>query len=154
MGVVTPLALLCWSAAAYNAPLLRPATRRRSAVIAAAAIATRLESYAEFEEALEACRVDDVLMIVEYTQPRCNACRAMSQKLQQLSDVPQHVRIFNVDTTSSGGREITASDGVPKALPRLDIYKEGVKAYGGVFTVRQWNDLMATLHYHGLPDYL
>ena len=153
MGVVTLLALLCWSAAAYNAPLLRPATRRRSAVIAAAAIATRLESYAEFEEALEACRVDDVLMIVEYTQPRCNACRAMSQKLQQLSHLPE-LRIFNVDTTTSGGRAITASAGVPQALPRLDIYKEGLKMYGGVFTVRQWNDLMATLHYFGLPEYL
>ena len=144
------LALLALSTvAAYQTSTL-PATtlQRRCTSISALATLADLE---EFQQAIDWCKSEETLMLVEYTQPRCNACRAIAAKLEQLGrNYP--IRVFNVDAVTPGGKEITRLTGRPKALPRIDIYKDGLRMYDAVHTVNEWKSLMSTLHYFGLPE--
>ena len=141
--------LAATTAAAYHHTLPPAATsRRRCSTISAIAELANLD---EFEQAVAWCKEDETLMLVEYTQPRCNACRAIAQKLDRLGrNYP--IRVFNVDAVSSGGKEITRQTGRPKALPRLDLYKDGLRIYEAVHTVNEWKSLMSTLHYFGMPE--
>ena len=111
------------------------------------------DSYDSFEMAVADSAKYDILTIVEYTQPRCMACRAMSMKLDTLAK-NHDIRVLNVDVVRESGRAITATTGKATEFPRLDIYKMGERVYSGVFLAKDWRALMASLVSFGGPPSL
>merc|ERR1712196_473265 len=98
-----------------------------------------MHSVAQFEEELDAA---DGLVLLEYYQPNCRSCRALSPKLDQLARTRPELRVFNVNTVSAGGKAFVAKVERPQALPFVSLYRHGERVWGGVVTAKAWSEVL------------
>ena len=100
-----------------------------------------------FENELARAAEDQALVLVEYYQPRCMSCRALRAKFDTLARNRPDIRLFEVNTLSSGGKDILEAVPRPKALPTISLYagtKRAVDAptWTGVVQPKEWKSVL------------
>merc|ERR1712232_289034 len=106
----------------------------------------------DFDAEVSSAKSAGKMMIIEYFQPRCRACRALGLKLDQFARRNPSAQVVKVDATSDAGNAIAQRTGPLKKLPRVDVYKEGHLVYQDVMTISQWPDFVSELPLLGMQD--
>lgn len=110
-------------------------------------IVYQLRDTEAFQSELDACTDNGCLMVVEFMQPRCVACRALAPKLDKLArerDADKGTRIFAVNALPAAGKELARSQAV-SALPTVAVFHAGEKVLQRTVAVKEWQDFVDTL---------
>jgi len=106
----------------------------------------------DFDAELSSAKLAGKMVIIEYFQPQCRACRALGLKLDHFARTNPSAQVVKVDASSDVGKAITQRTGWPEKLPRVDVYKEGRLVSQDVITVSQWTDFVSALPLLGVQD--
>ena len=101
----------------------------------------------EFAQALASSAEADALMVVEYMQPRCVACKALAPKLDKLArsrDPNSGTRFFAVNALPAMGRAL-ADENAVEALPTVAVYKGGEQVLQRTLAVKEWSEFVEAL---------
>lgn len=102
---------------------------------------------ASFTRELASAAEMDALMVVEYMQPRCVACKALGPKLDKLArsrNPDSGTRFFAVNALPAMGRALADENDV-EALPTVAVYKDGEKLLQRTLAVKEWPDFVRAL---------
>ena len=104
-----------------------------------------------FQKELASAAEDGCVMVVKYTQPRCNSCRALAPKLDGLARErgADSVRCFEVNILSSGGKRIVEKVGAPKALPTVSVYVDGDLVFSEAVPTKEWPAVLEAVDTRG-----
>lgn len=101
------------------------------------AVVYPLPSVDALDRELAAAKDAADLMVVKFSQPRCNSCRALAPKFDQLARGNPRVRCFEVNERTPLGRLVCDANDV-QALPTVALYVDGVKAYQDTMQAKDW----------------
>ena len=102
---------------------------------------------ASFARELAASAEANCLMVVEYMQPRCVACKALAPKLDKLArarDPDCGTRFFAVNALPPMGRAL-ADEHAVEALPTVAVYKDGEQLLQRTLAVKEWGEFVNAL---------
>lgn len=105
-----------------------------------------LDDLQAFEYELACAAADGCQMMVEFYEPHCRSCVALTRKLDQLARERPDIRLFTVNIVTAGGAAIVKTMGSPlTALPTVTMYSSGVQAWKRVVTIRDWDAVVQSL---------
>ena len=111
------------------------------------AVVYPMRDAASFAQELASSAAADALMVVEYMQPRCAACKALAPKLSALArsrDPDNGTRFFAVNALPASGRAL-ADENAVEALPTVAVYKGGEQVLQRTLAVKEWSEFVEAL---------